>query len=113
MEESDEREGEPIYRDGKIEIRTFPRDTEAHNVWIGKYYRLFQGGCLKQYATLTPAEDLRMAFGIYDPTIPYILKIEGVSPEKFALALARARVKELETQLSEAYGNIHNLTCRE
>lgn len=102
-----DREGERIYYEGKVEVRTHPRDPESHNVWVGDHYFLMQRGCLEQFAIRTPAHDLTFVFGNYNPIIPYVLDEERISPEGFALILARARLKEQEgfiNFLSQEFG---------
>ena len=94
--EKEDLEGELIYQEGKVQVRTHPRDPEAHNVWIGDNYLLLQRGCLEHFAQRTSQEDLPFAFNNYNPNIPYILEQEKISPEGFALILARARLKEQE-----------------
>lgn len=109
MGKDDERAGKPIYKEGKVEIRTSPDDIDSHSVWVGDQYFLFQRGCLEQFATITPREGLERSLSNYNPLIPHVLKKESVSPEVFALILARARIKELDTQLSDAYNRMRNL----
>lgn len=90
----EEKEGKIIYNEGKIEVRTHDRDPDAHNIWIGDNYFLFQRGCLEQFAIRTQACDLERALGNYNPSIPYVLKQERVTPESFALVLSHALEKE-------------------
>jgi len=112
MTETEEREGKLIYREGKIEVRTFPNDSDAHSVWIGNEYFLFLRGCLEQFAERTHSENLEGALDNYNHRIPYVLKEKDVSPETFALVLARARIKELNEQVSDAYDKINSLEDR-
>jgi hypothetical protein len=97
--DDNEREGRPLYNEGKIEVRTFPRDPDAHNVWVGENYLLFQHGCLEQFALRTPPEQLEASLANYNPSIPYILEQHQILAQTFALVLARARARELELQL--------------
>lgn len=101
--DNDEREGRVIYATEKIEVRTFQRDPEAHSVWVGLDYILFQHGCLEQFALRTPPEQMQAHLANYNPSIPLILEKHSISPEGFALILARARAKELEQQLEAGH----------
>lgn len=94
-----EREGKEIYKEGKIEVRTFDRDPEAHGVYINESYFLLQRGCLEQFAMRTPAYDLERALGYYNPSLPYILRRENITYEEFALVLSRAII--IETKETE------------
>lgn len=104
-----EREGELIYREGHIEVRTLPRDIDAHSVWVGDDYFLLQRDVLKQFAEKTPTCLLRTDMDNYDFFLVHTLKQYQITPEEFALVLARARVRELDAQLSDAYGQMHDL----
>jgi len=92
----DEREGKPIYVEGKIEVRTHEMDPEAHNVWIGDNYFLFQRGCIEQFAERTPTINLRSSLRNYNFHVLHALDIEKVSLEHFALVLSKALEKERE-----------------
>lgn len=48
------------------------------------------------FAIRTPAIDLEKALGNYNPSLPYILKQERLTPESFGLILLRALKKEKE-----------------
>ena len=92
----EEREGKPIYREGKVEVRTFDRDEDSHNVWVGENYFLFMRGCLEQLAIRTPTEYLYPAFANYNFMIPPAVRKAGITLEKFADILRIAREKERE-----------------
>ncbi len=109
MTDDNERGGELIYREGKVEVRTFPKDFECHNVWIGEHYFLLQRDCLKQFAMKTLTGELERSLANYNQSIPSALKQESVPPETFALILSRARIEELEAQVNDAYSQIHSL----
>jgi len=109
MSENQIREGEPIYAEGKIEIRTFPNGPDEHSVWIGEDYFVLQIGCLAHFALSTPPSRLERALDNYDPMIPYSLKKAKISPTEFALILARAKAKELQDEVNSAYSEIRNL----
>ncbi|MBM3247036.1 hypothetical protein FJZ17_00640 [Candidatus Pacearchaeota archaeon] len=101
--EANKRDGRVIYATGEIEVRNFPRDPDAHSVWVGQDYLLFQHGCLEQFALRTPPEQMQAHLANYNPSIPSILEQHRISPEGFALVLARARVRELEHQLAAGH----------
>ena len=109
MSEDQDRQGEPIYAEGKVEIRTFPNAPDEHSVWIGEDYFVLQRGCLDQFALSTLPSNLEHALDNYDSMIPYALKKAKVSPTEFALILARAKAKELQDEVSAAYSEIRNL----
>lgn len=97
---NDEREGQIIYQEGKVEVRTFPKDAEAHSIYIGDNFFLFQHRVLEQYAMRTAPEEMRVGLATYNLLIPHILDEEEISAESFALILARARIKEIEMLIS-------------
>jgi len=76
----EEREGIHVYSEGEIEVRTFPGDTKAHNVWIGDNYFLFQRDCLADFAERKSTEELESSLGNYKKLIPFALKEAGISP---------------------------------
>lgn len=108
MSENQARQGEPIYAEGNVEIRTFPNAPDEHSIWIGEDYFVLQRGCLDQFALSTRPSNLEHALGNYDSMIPYSLKKAKVSPTEFALILARAKAKELRDEVNEAYSEIRN-----
>lgn len=109
MGENKDREGELIYAERNVEIRTFPNAPDEHSVWIGEAYFVLQRGYLDQFALSTWPSELERALENYDSLIPYALKKAKVSPTEFALILARAKAKELQDEVTEARGEIQNL----
>ena len=93
MEKAD-LEGELIYQEDKVRVNTFPNDPEAHNVWIGDNYFLFPRGVLQQYAEKSWPQYMRENLNAFNRNITLVLDQERISPEGFALILARARLKE-------------------
>lgn len=93
----EEREGLLIYKEGVVQINAFPNDIEAHSVWIGDSYFLFQRGTLAELAERTPFSRIESFLDNYPKGSLDALKQVNVSPEQFALICTRARIKEEET----------------
>ncbi len=89
--------GDLIYTSGKIEVRANPKDFFVYDIYIGKHSFPFSRGCLDDIAENTPLEDLEIKLQQYNPKISEVLKQEEISPERFALCLARARIKERDS----------------
>lgn len=112
MGKNEEREGKSIYREGVVEVRTHPNDIYAHNVWVDDEYFLLQRGVLEQFAEKTQSRLLRTGMDILHFNLVNTLKQYQITPEEFVLILARARIKELDTQLSDAHREINSLSDR-
>ena len=100
-----EREGELIYSEEGVEVRTFPNRPGDYNVYIGEglgNYFLFQRGSLEQFAERTPMRKLEEGLRNYNERINPALKENNLSPEQFALILARTRIKSLQAELDHA-----------
>jgi hypothetical protein len=111
MWESEEREGKPVYKEGPVEIRTFPNGgPDEHNVWIGENYFLFQRGILDEISIRTNPQRLEEKLDAYDYRINCVLKQEKITPQGFGLILAHASISELNKKLREAYDQINNLS---
>jgi len=98
MGEHDEREGKRIYSEGVVDVRTFPKDPEAHVVYIRERGFLFQHDVLKEVVERSGGRNLANFFDNYNPGIICTLKENNMSPVELTLVLARARVKELEQE---------------
>ncbi|MEK6855714.1 MAG: hypothetical protein AABX66_01000 [Nanoarchaeota archaeon] len=102
MVEFNVTEGKTLYKEGKIEVRYFKNSFDEHNVWIDNTCFLLQRGCLEEFALKTHSARLEQCLRTYDETLPYILRENKISPETFALILARAKISELEVELRDA-----------
>ena len=92
------REGKLIYQEGCVEVRTFPDNPSAHNVYIGdgenEDYFLFQRGILREFAEDIPVREIPTKLQNYDWKITQAIERRGMTPEEFVLILARARLNE-------------------
>ena len=104
MSNKDQRQGKPIYEDGKIEVRTYFHDEEAHNLWVGDNYFLLQRGVLEEFVEKTPIERLSRVLDNYDPTLLMVLEESKISPEGLVLILARARINEVKNEEHGCHG---------
>jgi hypothetical protein len=92
----EEMDGKFIYKEGLIQINTFPGDEEAHNVLINGYYFVFPGGTLSEVGERTSPDRLARVLDAINIELLFVLKESRISPEAFALACARTRLKEAE-----------------
>jgi len=106
VEKEYSREGELIYKEGKIEVRNFPNGENEHNVYIGKHYFLFQRGVLEEIALRSSSENLVTKLNAYNPIIPVILEQNNISPAEFALTLARAKIIDSEKYVDYSMNNL-------
>lgn len=93
-------EGIVLYEEERIKINTSPTEIDGHNVWIGlpesRMYFLLQRGILNDIAEHSSQDRIEQMLGTLNPIIPNVLRENKISPEYFALACARAKMKQEE-----------------
>ena len=113
-----------LYNNGGIRIAVSERGTDCHNLVFqfsekrqvveARYSVLLQRGVLRELAT-SPLEDVgRKLETVSGGLAGTYLSTNGISVERVALALAQARIRELEDEVSYHIGSaIDNLSDRD
>ena len=92
---------EPLYEDGQIVIHYCMNHNGAHILNIGDGSYFLDAGILDDLAT-TPRGDLTGKLDSVNPAIVRDARQHGMSVDSIGMALAQARVRELEKELSNA-----------
>ena len=95
------REGEIIYQEGKIEIRTFPGGIDEHNIYIGDNYFLFPRGILKELSETTSQREIITKLNAFNPCIFSALKQNNLTSETLRTSFQKAET--LEAKAREKY----------
>jgi len=107
-----EKKGYPLYREGSVDIRQDTDTFSSHHIWIGENYFYLEAASLDRIALKTPVNELENAIERYDPKILHSLSTEKITPKDFALILARAKIKELKSELIEKESHLDSLYDR-
>lgn len=91
-----------LYKDEKIQINSSDRGEESHDVWVGdtekpkddRRYFFLDRGILRDFAENIPPEHAIQSLNAFNRNIPEYLRETEISPTYFALACARARIRE-------------------
>ena len=89
-----------LYNDGRIKVNYFGGDPEEHSFSIGIVSFLFQRGVLEELARTKPSELKPKLYAIDDMIEPSMKKY-NLTYEDVGYVLTQARIKDLETQVSE------------
>ena len=108
--QTEDREGDRIHMEAGVEVRSYPDDANAHNVWIGEDYYFFARGILKQYAERTLPSDIEKNLANYNQEIPGSLERIGLSACGLALILARVDIKQHEQYEIDLQNELHGDT---
>jgi hypothetical protein len=86
------RAGDLICQEDEVEVRTFPRDDEAHSVWIGEKLYVLGREIFEECVLRTPPCKMEEQLRSYNPAIIESLKRINLSPEGLGLVLAHALI---------------------
>ena len=96
-----EKLGELVYQEGKIEIRTHPQEKDSRIVYVSNQGFLFQQEEILNIAERTPINEIKGIIWGIDDSLSYFMRIESISPENLALVLARSRIVEKNYELAD------------
>lgn len=90
---------EILYDDGRIKI-VYQPGRDGHGLIIGNQFLFLDRGILEELAR-TSSRGLIPKFNSIDSSFGYIFEREGLSYPTVGLAIAQARIKELENELRD------------
>ena len=96
--------GKELYSDKKIKVAYFRDLIDEHDLIIGNKHILLQRGVLEELAR-TSSEEFKFKLHAINPDLNYSLKELNISYAEVGFAIAKARISELEEELSEAYSH--------
>ena len=102
------KDEEVLYDIGKIKI-VYQPSRDGHGIFIDGQLVFLARGILEELSR-TPGKDLIHKLNLVDDGLGYILEREGITPITLGLAIAQARISELENELSSSYRSLpHHL----
>ena len=85
-----------LYKDSKIQIEVYHRDEDSHILRINHQSYLLQRGILNELSRTTGRHNIERKLNTVDDRILLQLEEDSVDPNDLYLALAQARITELE-----------------